>query len=196
MKLRFVTGMLAGLLVLPCLGVVRAASPALEIEGDRALMDGGRDAQVALLPLKRGLMGALQAALTESPEAAVDACKLVAPSIAAGAGNRERQVGRTSQRLRNPANAPSAWLLELLETYQRGGPSARVARVVDLGAAGIGYVEPIYMKKLCITCHGSSVAPALLEHIRELYPEDRAIGFEEGDLRGLFWVVTRTPDSS
>jgi hypothetical protein len=53
----------------------------------------------------------------------------------------------------------------------------------------VGYVEPIYTKPLCTACHGSAVEPALLAHIRERYPEDRAVGFEEGDLRGLFWVV-------
>ena len=45
------------------------------------------------------------------------------------------------------------------------------------------------MKPLCTTCHGTSVDPALLAHIRERYPEDRATGYSVGDFRGLFWVV-------
>jgi hypothetical protein len=33
------------------------------------------------------------------------------------------------------------------------------------------------------------VDPALLEKIREHYPEDQATGFRVGELRGLFWAV-------
>jgi hypothetical protein len=54
-------------------------------------------------------------------------------------------------------------------------------------------VEPIYVQELCVTCHGSSVEPSLLEHIRERYPEDAAVGFEVGDFRGLFWAVVGAP---
>ena len=194
MKTRFPLTLMVALLL--AVAGVRAASPGIEIEGDPALIEEGRDAQAALAPLKKGLMGALKGAMAEGPETAVDACKLAAPSITAGAGAPDRRVGRTSKRLRNPANAPADWLVPLLDAYQQGGPSAHNGRVVDLGSQGIGYVEPIYMKKLCVTCHGPSVEPALLEHIRERYPEDRAVGFEEGDLRGLFWVVTSPPGTS
>ena len=30
--------------------------------------------------------------------------------------------------------------------------------------------------------------PDVASRISELYPEDRATGFEAGDLRGIFWV--------
>ena len=50
------------------------------------------------------------------------------------------------------------------------------------------------MQPLCATCHGESVEPALLARIRERYPEDQAVGFRVGELRGLFWaVVEPTP---
>lgn len=53
---------------------------------------------------------------------------------------------------------------------------------------GVGYVEPIYVKTMCLECHGENVPEPIQERIREYYPDDRAVGFEEGDCRGLFWA--------
>jgi len=164
----------------------------LAVGGARA--DGTADeaaAQTALLPLKQGLKGALEKALVDGPAAAVDVCRLEAPRITAASGAPGVRVGRTSHRLRNPANAPAAWLQPLLDEYVKAWPGLTTGRVVDLGAEGVGYVEPIPMQPLCVTCHGSQVEPELLAHIRERYPDDRAVGFEVGDLRGLLWVVTK-----
>ena len=145
-------------------------------------------AQAALLPLKQGLKAALEKALAEGPMTAVDACQIEAPRITQASAAPGLQVGRTSDRLRNPANAPAAWLEPLLAEYANAGPGATAGRLVDLGSQGIGYVEPITVQPLCLTCHGSQVAPELLAHIRKRYPDDRAIGYEPGDFRGLFWV--------
>jgi hypothetical protein len=59
---------------------------------------------------------------------------------------------------------------------------------VALGGGRHGYVEPIVMQPLCVTCHGEEIAEPLRQRIAELYPEDRATGFRVGELRGLFWV--------
>jgi hypothetical protein len=80
-------------------------------------------------------------------------------------------------------------MLPLLEEFRAGSPQPGAWRSVDLGPRGTGYVEPIYLQPLCATCHGDAVEAGLLEHIRGLYPEDEAVGFRVGDLRGLFWAV-------
>ena len=147
------------------------------------------DAQAALLPLKQGLKRALETALAEGPIAAVDACRIEAPRIAAESAQPGVRIGRTSHRLRNPANAPAVWMQPLLAEFEKAGRAEGKGRLVDLGSEGVGYVEPIHLQPLCVTCHGTHVAPELLAHIRKLYPEDRAVGFEPGDFRGLFWVV-------
>jgi hypothetical protein len=60
--------------------------------------------------------------------------------------------------------------------------------VVSLPNDRFGYAEPIFLKPLCLTCHGESLAPDVAARINELYPEDRALGFETGDFRGVFWI--------
>jgi len=117
-----------------------------------------------------------------------------APETAREAGASGIAVGRTSHRLRNPANAPEPWMEPLIEHYVGRPPEPGSHRTVDLGERGTGYVEPIYLQPLCVTCHGEAVDPGLLAAIRERYPEDRATGFRPGELRGLFWAVV-PPDA-
>ncbi len=149
----------------------------------------------AVAELRAELGGALRAALAEGPVAAVEACRLEAPRIAARLARPGLRLGRTSHRLRNPANAPEPWMLPLLDELRGRAPEPGAFRTVDLGERGTGYVEPIHLQPPCATCHGSRVDPELLAAIRERYPEDRATGFEVGELRGLFWAVV-APGSS
>jgi hypothetical protein len=48
------------------------------------------------------------------------------------------------------------------------------------------YMQPIMTGKLCLTCHGSQLAPPVAEALATHYPNDQAVGFKEGDLRGAF----------
>ena len=138
-------------------------------------------------PFKRELMGALQDALVDGPENAIDVCRHVAPDIADELRTDSVTLGRTSHRLRNPDNAPRDWVRPLLDEYV-STPGRTEAEVVRLEDGGVGYVEPIFMKSMCLPCHGSDVPPGVASLLDESYPGDQARGFEEGDFRGLFWV--------
>jgi len=141
-----------------------------------------------VLPFKQQLLQALTAALAEGgPERAIDVCRLRAPELAREASTAGASVGRTSHRLRNPANAPRAWVEPLLTASVAAGAGAE-PRAVQLPSGGVGYVEPIFVAPPCLVCHGESLAPAVEARIRESYPDDRATGFRAGDFRGLFWV--------
>ena len=140
-----------------------------------------------LAPLKTQLMGALTESLEEGPEAAIDACKLVAPAIAHELSTPGMELGRTSHKLRNPDNAPRTWVQPLLAAYVTTAENT-TPTVVQLGNGGVGYVEPIFVQPQCLTCHGSALAPDIAARLDSLYPNDQARGFEVGDFRGLFWV--------
>ncbi len=143
-----------------------------------------------LQPFKRDLMAALQAGLAEGPAAAIDACRLQAPVIAAQQQSQRIRVGRTSHRLRNPANAAPAWVAPVLTAYL-AEPADAAPRTVSLADGAAGYVEPIRLQPLCATCHGRELAPDVARRIDELYPDDQATGFAVGELRGVFWVEQR-----
>jgi hypothetical protein len=144
---------------------------------------------LAVDEVRVALGSALKAALADGPETAIDVCRVEAPRLAQQASTDEITVGRTSHRLRNPANAPETWMLPFIAEFQALDAAPGRSRTVDLGARGTGYVEAIYTQPLCLTCHGENVDPALLKKIREHYPDDAATGFRAGELRGLFWAV-------
>jgi len=59
------------------------------------------------------------------------------------------------------------------------------------GPAGeFGALLPIRLKAECQTCHGAKemIAEETLSAIAEHYPDDRGVGFAEGDLRGWYWI--------
>jgi len=141
----------------------------------------------ALAPFKRDLQAALREGLGQGPVAAIDACRLRAPQIAEERSQGGVRVGRASHRLRNPENVPPSWVAPLLEAAL-AAPSARGPRLVALDAGRSGYVEPIFVQPLCLTCHGASLSPDVSARIQERYPQDRAVGFQAGDFRGLFWI--------
>jgi hypothetical protein len=156
-------------------GIVTAQEP--------GLADGPR----LLAPFKQGLLQALRDGLAEGPEEAIAACRLEAPRIAETHSIDGVRVGRTSHRLRNPANAAPEWVAPILEAYAED-QADRMPRTVTLPDNRKGYVEPIILQPLCVTCHGDNLAPELASRIRDLYPTDRAIGYQVGDLRGVFWA--------
>ena len=153
---------------------------------------GASDADLArgaeiLLPFKRELQRALQEGLAGGPEAAIAACRTRAPEIAASISRDGVRVGRTSHRLRNPANAAPAWVAPLLDRAVSDA-AQRAPQTVALSADRRGYVEPITVQPMCLTCHGEALSAAISSRLEALYPEDRAVGFRVGDFRGLFWA--------
>jgi len=140
-----------------------------------------------LAPFKTNLQQALRDGLAEGATEAVGACRIKAPEIAANLSRDGVRVGRTSHRLRNPANAAPEWVKPVLDGFA-ADPSDRAPKSRALPDGRVGYVEPIVTQPLCLTCHGDALEPDLAERIASLYPEDRAVGFRAGELRGVFWV--------
>jgi hypothetical protein len=140
-----------------------------------------------LAPFKANLQQALRAGLAEGAVEAVGACRIRAPEIAGNLSRDGVRVGRSSHRLRNPANAPPDWVKPLLDEYA-ADPSDRKPKSQALSEGRVGYVEPIATQPLCLTCHGDGLEPDLAARITSLYPKDEAVGFRAGDLRGVFWA--------
>lgn len=132
------------------------------------------------------LMGALTEELeVGGPAGAVDICRDMAPMISAQTAEESGvKIGRTSYRLRNPENRPPAWAEGLVERRVEG-PTTLVGPNGELAVW-----SPIRLAAPCLACHGDpeTIEPAVQNAIAEEYPDDQAVGFAEGDLRGWFWV--------
>lgn len=143
-------------------------------------------AQAARDELFTRLSGELGAALKSGDAAsAITVCAERAPLIAGEvAAARGVRIGRTSWKLRNPANTAPAWATGLLADHPA---DPRYASSPD-GALGV--TLPIRVLGACLRCHGNETAldAGVSAALAARYPEDRATGFAEGDLRGWFWV--------
>lgn len=137
------------------------------------------------------LVGELKAAIEKGgPEGAVGVCGEAAARVAAENAKRGLNLRRTTLRLRNPENAPDAWERPILERWERERPAVvpAVATAAVEGPAGweFRFLAPIFVQGLCTDCHGDPAAmkEGVRAALRAKYPEDRATGFAQGDLRG------------
>ena len=128
------------------------------------------------------LKGELEAG---GPGSAITVCRDMAPMVAEYvADEHEVRIGRTSHRLRTPGHNAPAWAISTVDAQV-------AAEQVFLGPAGeLGVLTPISVAKPCLACHGNpeAISVEVAAALSENYPEDRATGFAEGDLRGWFWV--------
>jgi hypothetical protein len=140
----------------------------------------------------------LQAAMQEGgPVNAVSVCNLTAPAIASTYSARNGwDVGRTSLKLRNPDNAPDAWERSVLEDFETrklaGEDPARMEFyevVRENGVTELRYMKAIPTAGLCLACHGEQVDSITKARIETLYPEDQALGYQAGDIRGAFTIT-------
>lgn len=177
--------------------LIAACAKAPETEPRQEDIEAARAAAQRLgAALKSRLVEAIS---SQGPIAALEACSLEAPGIAAHVSEvAGYEVSRTALRVRNPMNAPDAWermQLERLISAAEGGADPRSlessAIVVENDAAVFRWMKPIVMEGPCIICHGEHVAPDVRAKIDELYPQDAATGFREGEIRGAFSVTRR-----
>jgi hypothetical protein len=156
-------------------------------ETQRAMLERAELARQNLFGrLMERLQGVMQ---SDGPVAAIAVCQQAAPQLAAEVASQTGvAIGRTSLKLRNAANQPPVWAGPLMAA---GEPGPWASQHSD---GRLGVLLPIKLQAGCLMCHGTpgEIPPMVAEAIAERYPDDRAIGFAEGDLRGWFWVEVPT----
>ncbi|WP_439547145.1 Tll0287-like domain-containing protein [Sandarakinorhabdus sp.] len=181
--------------LLPLLALAGAAPAPTEV--------GAADVSRALaLKFQQELGGALQSAIKEQGTAgAVTACNSIAPAVAQRITEQSgASVRRTALRTRNPGAAPDA--------HERAAMAELAVAPVDAagqfaersGWTGSGpdrryrYVRAIPTAPMCLSCHGSAIAPDVAAAIAAAYPGDTATGFAPGQMRGAF-SISWTPQA-
>lgn len=145
----------------------------------------------------------LKSALSsDGPVAAVSVCKESAPAIARQLSTtHDATVTRVGTRVRNQSmGVPNAWQKEALNLFEtrlaQGEKPADIEywQVADnvQGQRELRYAKAIAVQPQCLSCHGAAqdIPASLAEKIRTEYPQDQAIGYRAGQLRGAV-VVTR-----
>ncbi len=159
-------------------------------------------ADEAIRALQQRLSARLQEEMRKGgPVRALGVCRDEAQALTAETARVQGiQVGRASHRLRNPGNVAPPWAARFVEAGAGKKAASVQAVVVDLGDR-VGVLRPLPTALPCTQCHGRAerMSPDVRDFLATSYPQDRATGFEEGDLRGFIWAeapVGPTPASS
>lgn len=152
-------------------------------------------AEAATADLGRTLREALMAEMAASgPVGAVGFCHDKAPGIAEAVAMRHGvKIGRVGVRVRNPDNAADGWQRAVLDDFARRAAKGEAPQTLqtmqfEAGQGALHFARGIRTEPACLLCHGPAVVEPLRAAIRARYPQDAATGFDEGALRGAFWV--------
>jgi hypothetical protein len=102
------------------------------------------------------------------------------------------KIKRVSDKPRNPNNQANADELAYIESWKeaktRGEQVAPL--VAERNGKMVGYY-PIETNAMCLQCHGTpekQITTETLSKIKKLYPADKAVGYGENEIRGIFVV--------
>lgn len=128
------------------------------------------------------------------PANATAVCREKAPVMSKAVSEQSGwEIRRVSLRVRNPKAVPDDWERAVLEDFDRraaaGEDGAKMEKselVVEGGKTVQRYMKALPTQALCMTCHGApnTLDADLTEQLRKLYPDDKAVGYRPGDIRG------------
>ena len=119
-------------------------------------------------------------------------CKPVGKRAKQISAERGWVVQQLAEKYRNPAHKLDAEAQELHEQFAKSPDLTDTwIRTVRNGRVGWRYARRITVQSSCLACHGPKQQRP--DFVKKGYPNDRAYGFEVGDLRGLYSVFVPTP---
>lgn len=130
---------------------------------------------------------------------AISVCRDVAPAIADSNSVYGWSIRRVSEKYRNPDDRPTVEEKAILAGFapQASVPPEYVENwnTTD-SVTEYRFYEPIYVQPLCLKCHGDlqTLAPGVLSAVKKYYPDDRATGYKDGQLRGMFVIEVLYPE--
>ncbi|MDD5358686.1 MAG: DUF3365 domain-containing protein [Sulfurovaceae bacterium] len=94
------------------------------------------------------------------------------------------KIRRTALGYRNPLNKPDDIDKEVMNKMMG---SKTMTPVIIKTTDGYRVYKPLVTLQMCLACHGdiNAMNPKTVAKIKKYYPNDKAVGFKLGDLRGV-----------
>jgi hypothetical protein len=169
------------------LSLLLASTAAISVETEEQLV---QQAKQRIAQFAQELKGELSAAIQNGGlQAGVEICHEKASQIAAKLSNDGWLLARTSLRTRNSNNTADNWEREVMQEFaQRKAQGAEISSLITttLSENQFKLMKAIPTEGLCLSCHGSTITPAVQQQLDLYYPNDMATGFSLGDIRGAF----------
>lgn len=158
-----------------------------------------QEAKQAIMKVGGTLKNALGKKMKQGgPTAAATFCSTNANDLAKSAmktlpeGTKVKRITNKARNINNQANETQ---LEVLNELQELKSKNKMPKMLVKKIADDHYqvYKPLVVGKKCLTCHGSTEKrnSEAYNIISKKYPNDKAIDYKEGDLRGAFFVDIR-----
>jgi len=152
------------------------------------------EAEQTLQRLRQVMMLEMQTAMQGGVKQAIGVCRHLAPEIEdqieKETGWQIRRIGLRVRNLKNQPDALERGIMMSFEVRAMAGQGPEMLRSTSLldrdGVQTVHFMQAIPTFDTCLACHGKQIAPEVTTAINELYPQDQAVGYEVGDIRGAF----------
>ena len=193
------------LLILISALIIAAAIYFYKIEKNKQQEQFVAESSQLIKQLATGLKQELSKAIEKhGVAAAIQTCNIQAPIVTAQThADSPLSIRRTSLKWRNPANAPDDWERGILEKFEQQlaqGTAIEQLTYTSItnenGKKILRFMRAIPTNPICLNCHGSenNLTAEVQNMLNKEYPNDQAIGFAVGDIRGAF-SVSQTLDN-
>ena len=131
-----------------------------------------------------------QAMKKGGPDMAINYCNIEAvPIIDSLQAHYNANISRTTDRLRSPLNKPSDAESKIILEFQSSLNKGDLLQPKCIEKEETyNYYSPIIVSANCLKCHGDKDKMEVYPEILKLYPDDLAINYKVGDLRGI-WSI-------
>lgn len=157
-----------------------------------------KESRQTIQAFAKNLKGELKAAIKKGgPVNGIKVCNTKAMEITTATGKEHGvTLSRTSLKTRNDNNAPNEWQKKVLQEFEarkaKGESPKKMefSKIVEVdGKKQFRYMKAIGTGQVCLNCHGEKVLPAVEAKLSTLYPNDKARGYQKGDIRGAFVLI-------
>lgn len=170
------------------------AAPAFAAEDK--MLDEARNVASSIPPK---LLAVLEEEIKKGgPEGAIAVCREKAPAMAKAASEQTGwAIRRVSLKNRNPKAVPDAWEEAVLKDFERRAAAGEKPTGLEKGEVvtvdGVRmyrYMKALPTQDLCLQCHGTPerLSPAVQAKLKELYPNDKAVGYGPAEIRGAITI--------
>lgn len=138
--------------------------------------------------LGKNLIGTIQ---KDGTIAAVEFCNVAAyPITDSMAVKNNANIKRVSDKPRNLNNQANTKELAHISKFKED-ISAKIEPkpIIKETNNTVQFYYPIVTNTMCLQCHGKQVNPEVYKTIKALYPKDKAIGYMENEVRGI-WSIS------
>jgi hypothetical protein len=166
-------------------------------EGDQEWIEQGqRIAAATFATLSQQLQHALKEGGVPN---AVQYCNLAAYPLTDSLANaHDAHIRRATLKARNPQNRATAEEELVIQQYATAMEKGEVIKPMlkHSDEEEFSFYAPIVVGELCLKCHGELGETLTAEnyaHILKTYPEDQAIAYKSGELRGVWHIKLASP---